>query len=164
MQKILQSTVKVRFQDCDPFNHLYNTRYLDYFLNAREDQLLEAYNLDAFGGTADTGLVWVISSNQICYLKSVFRGEVIIIDSQLIEVKPRSLTVEMRMWDENKVSLKSMLWTKFTYFNIKTQKPALHSDELTSLFNEIIAPVGQTNFDDRKTALIQELRLLNSMA
>jgi acyl-CoA thioester hydrolase len=55
MQKILQSTVKVRFQDCDPFNHLYNTRYLDYFLNSREDQLLDAYNLDAFSGTMDTG-------------------------------------------------------------------------------------------------------------
>lgn len=164
MQKILQSTVKVRFQDCDPFNHLYNTRYLDYFFNAREDQLLEAYNLDAFGSAADTGLVWVISSNQICYLKPIFRGEVILIDSQLIEVMPRSLTVEMRMWDENKVNLKSMLWTKFTYFNIKTQKPALHSDELTSLFNKIIAPVGQINFDDRKIALMQELRSLNSIA
>lgn len=163
MQKILESKVKIRFQDCDPFNHLYNTRYLDYFLNAREDQLLEAYNLDAFGGTTDTGLVWVISSNQICYLKPVFRGEVITIDSQLIESTTRSLTVEMRMWDEKKANLKSMLWTKFTYFNIKTQKPALHSDELTGLFNEIIAPVGQFNFDERKITLLREARSLNSI-
>lgn len=163
MQKILQSTVKVRFQDCDPFNHLYNTRYLDYFLNAREDQLLEAYNLDVFSGATDTGLVWVVSSSQICYFKPVFTGEVVIIDSQLIEATPRSLTVEMRMWDKTKVNLKSMLWTKFTYFNIKTQKTALHSQELTNLFKEIIAPVGQINFDDRKSAWIQKTRLLNSI-
>jgi len=36
--KILQSTYQVRFQDSDPFRHLNNARYLDYFVNAREDQ------------------------------------------------------------------------------------------------------------------------------
>ena len=29
----------VRFQDCDPFGHLNNARYIDYFLNARQDQI-----------------------------------------------------------------------------------------------------------------------------
>jgi acyl-CoA thioester hydrolase len=105
----------------------------------------------------------VVSSNQIGYFKPVFTGEIITIDSQLIEATPRSLTVEMRMWDKTKVNLKSMLWTKFTYFNIKTQKTAVHSDELSSFFNEIIAPVNQNNFDDRKGALIQEIRSLNSI-
>ena len=28
----LQSTVKIRFQDCDPFNHLNNAAYLNYFV------------------------------------------------------------------------------------------------------------------------------------
>ena len=32
----LQSTVKIRFQDCDPFNHLNNAAYLNYFVNARD--------------------------------------------------------------------------------------------------------------------------------
>ncbi len=158
METILQSATKVRFQDCDPFNHLYNSRYLDYFLNAREDQLLSAYNLNVFSGMNDSGLVWVVSSNQICYLKPASMGESIIIDSQLIEVTPRNLTVEMRMWDEGKANLKSILWTKFTYFDIKTQKPALHSEELSQLFKEVHLPVGQVSFDDRKNHLIQKTR------
>ena len=32
MEKVLKSRAKVRFQDCDPFNHLNNARYIDYFL------------------------------------------------------------------------------------------------------------------------------------
>ena len=28
-----------RFSDCDPFGHLNNARYIDYFINAREDHL-----------------------------------------------------------------------------------------------------------------------------
>ncbi len=158
MKNILQSTAKVRFQDCDPFNHLYNTRYLDYFLNTREDQLLDAYKLDVFGNMNDGGFVWLVSSNQICYLKPANMGESIVIDSQLIEETFRSLVVEMRMWDEEMTELKAMLLTKFVYYNIKTQKPALHPEPLSILFKEIVLPVAQNNFEERKTFLIRQIR------
>jgi acyl-CoA thioester hydrolase len=48
LANILRSTKKIRFQDCDPFNHLNNGRYVDYYINSREDQLLENYNIDLF--------------------------------------------------------------------------------------------------------------------
>ena len=41
----LESTAVIRFQDCDPFGHLNNARYIDYFLNARQDQIAAAYGL-----------------------------------------------------------------------------------------------------------------------
>ena len=44
MTKILESKIRVRFQDCDPFNHLNNSSYIDYFFDAREDQLHNRYN------------------------------------------------------------------------------------------------------------------------
>jgi len=46
MEKLLTKLVKIRFQDCDPFNHLNNSKYIDYFINTREDQLLEYYGLE----------------------------------------------------------------------------------------------------------------------
>ncbi|MGY3211982.1 acyl-CoA thioesterase [Mucilaginibacter sp. HD30] len=158
MQTILQSEAKVRFQDCDPFNHLYSTRYLDYFLNAREDQLLAAYQLNVFQDMMEKGLVWVIAGSQICYLKPVLMGETVQIESQLIAFTPRTLAVEMRMWDESKAVLKSMMWTNFTYFNIQTQRTALHSDELTQLFETIHLPVEQKDFEERKKELIRQNR------
>jgi len=48
MDKVLKSKVKIRFQDCDPFNHLNNSKYIDYFINAREEQILKHYDLDIF--------------------------------------------------------------------------------------------------------------------
>ena len=44
--KVLESNMKIRFQDCDPFNHLNNAAYLNYFMNAREDHLIENYGID----------------------------------------------------------------------------------------------------------------------
>lgn len=47
-EKILESQSLVRFQDCDPFNHLNNAAYLNYLVNAREDQLIEAYGINIY--------------------------------------------------------------------------------------------------------------------
>ncbi len=30
-----ETQIVIRFQDCDPFGHLNNARYIDYFVNAR---------------------------------------------------------------------------------------------------------------------------------
>lgn len=69
MRKELKNTVKVRFQDCNPFKHLNNSKYLDYFLNMREDQLIEYYDIDIYKHLEDTGNGWLIASNQISYIK-----------------------------------------------------------------------------------------------
>lgn len=36
----------IRFNDCDPFNCLNNSRYSDYLLKARDDHLTEYLNWD----------------------------------------------------------------------------------------------------------------------
>jgi YbgC/YbaW family acyl-CoA thioester hydrolase len=156
MKKILTTTRKVRFQDCDPFNHLNNASYIDYFLNAREDQLMENYNLDIFGVATKQGLSWVVASNQIQYIKPAFTMETILIDSQLIAAGSRSLLVEMRMWDEKQTHLKAVLWSNFIHFDLKTQKSAKHGEEFSKLFTAILLPVEQTTFEDRRDYLIRQ--------
>ncbi len=155
MKKILTSITKVRFQDCDPFNHLNNSKYIDYFINAREDQLLENYNLDIFRIADQESISWVVSASQICYLRPAFTMESILIDSQLIAYTSKSLMVELRMWDEKQSKLKSMLWTNFVHYNLRTQKPMDHSAELSKLFGDILLPVEQTTFEDRRNYLKQ---------
>ncbi|WP_183575587.1 acyl-CoA thioesterase [Mucilaginibacter sp. X5P1] len=155
MKKILTSITKVRFQDCDPFNHLNNSKYIDYFINAREDQLLENYNLDIFRMADQESISWVVSASQICYLRPAFTMESILIDSQLIAYTSKSLMVELRMWDEKQSKLKSMLWTNFVHYNLRTQKPMDHSAELSKLFGDILLPVEQTTFEDRRNYLKQ---------
>ena len=63
MNKILESKTKVRFQDCDPFNHLNNAKYIDYLINAREDQLIEKFDLDIYKIAFTEGVGWVTGSN-----------------------------------------------------------------------------------------------------
>ena len=158
MKKILTTVRKVRFQDCDPFNHLNNSRYIDYFLNAREDQLLENYDLNIFEIATRQALSWVVASNQVYYLKPALTMESVLIDSQLISFTPRSLLVEMRMWDEKQTHLKSLLWTDFIHFDLRTQRSAKHSEELGRLFTDILLPIEQTTFEERRNYLIKRCK------
>ena len=158
MEKILKTKRKIRFQDCDPFNHLNNSKYLEYFINAREDQIAENYDLDIFKYMQETGLSWVVASNQINYLKPASTMETVVIESQLIQYTDNLLMVEMKMWNENETEMKAILWIKFIPFNIQTKKVANHSDDLMKLFQSVVLPVDQTIFENRYLEVIQKIK------
>lgn len=149
MQKILKSTVKIRFQDCDPFNHLNNSKYLDYFMNAREDQALSYYNLNVYKNFIDTKKNWVVASNQISYLKPAFLMEEVIIESQIFRCTKSTLDVEMKMWNANRSQLKSIYWVKFVYFDSKNLKRTEHSEALMDLFMGVETSIEQFSFEER---------------
>lgn len=148
----------MRFQDCDPFNHLNNSKYIDYFVNAREDQILEHYKLDVFAQVNTIGKSWVVTAHQIAYIKPAFLNEEIIIISQLTGFSNSTLRVEMKMFNKSKTVLKAVLWTTFAYFNINNKTKALHSDELNSLFKDILNPIEDQSFERRCSQIIINLK------
>lgn len=158
MDKVLKSKRKIRFQDCDPFNHLNNSKYLDYFLNAREDQIADHYGLDVFENAKTTGLSWVVVSNQINYFKPAFTMETVTIESQLIHFTNNVLLVEMKMWNEAETELKAILWMKFIQFNILTKRVTNHPTELMDLFAAVVLPVEQQVFEERCLAVSRDLK------
>jgi acyl-CoA thioester hydrolase len=125
MDKQPASLYKVRFSDCDLFGHLNNSRYLDYFLNAREDHLNAAYNFD-LNQFYNQGLGWVVASHDIKYIRPAAYQETVLVQSSLLSAKENSLLVEMLMLDNNKTHLKAALWTQFVPVNIKTGKRENH--------------------------------------
>jgi thioesterase III len=149
MNKVLTSQHKVRFQDCDPFNHLNNAKYIDYFINAREDQLVENYQIDVFEYAKKTGRNWVVASNQIAYKRPALLMESIIIDSQLIKYTSKSLLVELRMWDATKSKLKALMWTNFVHYDFINKRVIDHSEDFTQLFEQVLNPVNTELFEER---------------
>ena len=151
--KILTSTAKIRFQDCDPFNHLNNGRYIDYFINQREDQVLSAYGIDLFKMIREDQIGWVVSSSQLAYLLPVFTMEEIAFESQTIEFSKKHLKVEMRMFNKDKTKLKSFAWMTFIHIDLKTNTTTQHSNQLMNLFSDIALPVHESHFDEREMNL-----------
>jgi YbgC/YbaW family acyl-CoA thioester hydrolase len=152
-KNVLESKTKVRFQDCDPFNHLNNAAYLNYFMNAREDQLIDNYGIDIYEMGRKEGKSWVVGSNQIAYLRPTFLMEDIVIQSQLLQFGDSHLLVELRMLNSDKTEIKAIMWSTFVHFNLLQQKREKHSEEFMELFKNVVKPLAELSFEERVSAI-----------
>ena len=151
--RIFESEVLIRFSDCDPFNHLNNSRYIDYFINAREDHLSD-HGFNMYQLAIDKALGWVVNLNQVAYLKPAFLNERVIIQSTMLQLKAKEVLIECRMWNREKTILKSLLWSHCTHFNLKTQRSEVHSQELNDFFKPYENPLEMPmTFEQRLAAV-----------
>ena len=151
--KILESRALVRFQDCDPFNHLNNAAYLNYLVNAREDQLVAHYGINIYDVKSLGGKSWVVSSNQIAYIRPAQLMEEVVMQSQLIGFNKTETQVELRMYNADKSQLKAVMWGRYVHVDLVNQKRTPHSEELMTLFAQALLEVDQENFEQRRTHL-----------
>ena len=157
LPKVLGSHTRVRFQDADPYKHLNNSKYIDYMLNAREDQVEEAYGLNFVDIAQQQNLGWVVAQQQIAYLKPAYVWETVYIDSQLTQLSKRHTGVEIRMWDAKKQELKAFVWVQFVAVGVQEQKVAEHPDDLMALLQQVLLPIDEnTTFEARHAFWRQE--------
>lgn len=160
LAKVLESTAVVRFQDCDPFGHLNNARYVDYFMNARTDQLQAHYDFNIFAVGQKIGSNWVVSKTEIVFLLPAMLMETVRIQTRLIWATQRKLVVEGIMFDASGQQMKSVAWVEFTFVNLANGRPTNHTDELMQLFNTVQVNEIYENatFDKRIAELRQTQR------
>ena len=144
----LKTFYTVRFNDCDPMGHLNNARYIDYMLNAREDHLKQAYNINLLEYHKQ-GVAWVVRRHDIQYVRPAFYNEVVCIESRLIELGDSHVLVEMLMFDEQQTMLKAIMWTNFTSVDAKTgrrkEHPASFMEFATGVkVDDVNIPAGLT--------------------
>ena len=136
MEKKPASSYTIRFTDCDPFGHLNNARYLDYFLNAREDHIKTHYNMDLLTYYKQ-GISWFVGSHEIVYLKPANYNEIVRIQSSLIEATEDGLLVELLMTNEEATHIKSLAWTRFIPVNVKTGRKENHTPDFMEFLRTV---------------------------
>lgn len=137
-EKEPESVMAVRFQDCDPFGHLNNAKYFDYFFDAREDHLKRAYGFDLSAKGKELGCSWVVARHQIAYLAPAAYGEEVRIKTSLRRFGDQTALVEARMYDAAGARLKCLLWTDFAYIQFSTGRPVKHPPEILALLESIV--------------------------
>ena len=133
----MQTYYTIRFNDCDPFGHLNNSKYIDYFLNAREDHLSQFYQIE-LGDFHKQGFGWVVTHHEIQYFRPASYNEKVRIQSDLIDAGDSHLLVEMKMYNEEGNILKAIIWTTFTCINMKTGRKEVHQHNFMNLANSML--------------------------
>ncbi|MCF3111777.1 acyl-CoA thioesterase [Niabella sp. CC-SYL272] len=161
LKKVLESRMKIRFHDCDPFSHLNNSRYMDYIMTARGDQVQEDYGLDIYKMAKEEGLGWVSAQTQIAYMVPAYLMEEVVIQTQLTAFSGRSLSVEALMWNEDKTVLKALVWIRLVHYQLQMQKSHTHSEALMRLFKQVVSPLKpEMDFETRVKDLKAKVSVL----
>lgn len=124
--KETESRVVIRFQDCDPLQHLNNAKYFDYFFNAREDQVPKLYGLEMIDMIHKYKAAWVVYNHNISYVRPAKVGEWVRIMSRLLWYNYNTVGLEYYMTDDSKKELKTVLWTTMRYVTVKEGKSTEH--------------------------------------
>lgn len=155
MNDIFQSTVKVRFADCDPLGHLNNVKYLEYMLNAREDHVEANHGFTYEQYTAKTGCTWVAIENQISYLKELRYNSSVNITSRIIETTDRISKVEMTMHEVESGQVNAVFWMTVIHFDLKTRRSAPMGEDIQSEFQRHTHPLTEKSFEQRVAVIRQ---------
>lgn len=135
--KKLYSKAVIRFQDCDPLQHLNNAKYFDYFFNAREDQVAMVYEFDYNDYFVHNQTSWVVYNHQIAYVSSAKVSERVKIISSVIYHNENTLVTEFVMTDEDCQTVRAVLWTTSKYIDVRTGKKTNHQAEVENYLKVI---------------------------
>ena len=156
-----ETTHRIHFQDCDMLGHLNNARYLDYFLNAREDHTTTHYALNLGALAQEQRAAWVITKHHLSYLRPARHADTVRICTQLIHFNNQNLVVEMQMRSADNQRLLALLWSEMAFVQLPAGTRLDHSDELMDLLDQIDMDdidYDPDGFDERVKTVRKELK------
>lgn len=116
--KETESRIVIRFQDCDPLQHLNNAKYFDYYFNAREDQVPKLYGVEMMDFIRKYKSTWVVYNHNISYVRPAKVGEWVRIMSRVLWHNQNTAVIEYYMTDDARKELKNLMWTTLKYVTI----------------------------------------------
>lgn len=123
------SDIAVRPDDIDMNNHVHYSRYLDYVLAARYEQMRRDYKMpmDAF---VQRGLGWVVSACSIAYKRPLLLGDTAIVKTGIIGIGTTSAKVgfEIIRKATNKISADGLF--EYTLVNLETGRAEKISEDI----------------------------------
>jgi thioesterase-3 len=152
-KRILKTKRYIRFSDCDPMGHLFNLNYLHYFLEAREDQVREFYDLNMAKLASKYQWVLLAGTHKISYLKPAMMNEEIEITSAIIDHSKKWILIEFQMLDM-KGKTKAFMWSKFVSFSLADQSTVDIPEEMMKYVMDYAISKPAADYESR----FQQLR------
>ncbi|MCF8261223.1 MAG: acyl-CoA thioesterase [Melioribacteraceae bacterium] len=131
---IFETILTIRPDDIDMNGHVHNSRYLDYVLAARYDQMKKDYkmSMDEF---IKQDLGWVVSAVNIEFKRALFLGEQIKVKTQVESASGAQVKVNflIEKFETGKVASEGQFL--YTMISTKTGRPARITEEIISQYS-----------------------------
>ena len=114
-----ETELQVRPDDIDMNNHVHNTRYLDYVLAARYDQMERCYKMK-MEEFITLGYTWVVNTTHVEHKRPLGLGERIIVRTWIEEVLKDGVKVRFEILKTENKKLSCEGYVHYTMVNQKT--------------------------------------------
>ncbi len=126
-RKVVYSTfetvITIRPDDIDMNNHVHNSKYLDYLLMARYDQMKKDYKI-AMEVFVERGYSWVVSELNIKYKRPILlQDETVKVRTQIEEFRGASVLVNFWILKSENDKIAAQGQAGYTMISTQTGRP-----------------------------------------
>lgn len=138
MRKAVYSTfeteITVRPDDIDMNNHVHNSKYLDYLLMARYDQMKKDYKV-AMEVFVEHGYSWVVSELNIQYKRPIFLQDgTVKVRTQLEGFHGASVLVNFWILKSENDKIAAQGQARYTMISTQTGRPTKVPDDIVEQY------------------------------
>lgn len=113
------SELKVRPDDIDMFQHVHNSKYLDYVLAARYEQMETAYGM-SMEQFMQEGYGWVVKTAHVNFIRPLTLGEEFTVTTGITSINEKSARVSYEIVSKKTGKLCSDGWFDYVLVDIQT--------------------------------------------
>ena len=128
------SEIPVRPDDIDMFQHVHNSRYLDYIQAARYDQMVRCYNM-SMEEFMIMGYGFVVKKAELNFKRALIMGDVMLISTQVKEFNGSDIVVEFEIVNKKNEKISCDGFMVYTMINLKTARSEKVPDEIQTKFS-----------------------------
>lgn len=114
-----ESELQVRPDDLDMYAHVHGSRYIDYVLAARFDQMERCYGM-GMAKFAERGLGWFIRTAHLDYHRPLLMGEWFIVRTWIQEIYEDSVRVDFEILKRERRKRSCEGWFHYTLVSAQT--------------------------------------------
>jgi YbgC/YbaW family acyl-CoA thioester hydrolase len=127
------SEIPVRPDDIDMFQHVHNSRYLDYIQAARYDQMIRCYKM-SMEEFMIMGYGFVVKRAELNFKRPLIMGDVMLISTQVKEFSGSDIIVEFEIVNKKNEKISCDGIMLYTMINLKTGRSEKVPEEIQTKF------------------------------
>jgi YbgC/YbaW family acyl-CoA thioester hydrolase len=133
-RSIFETRLSVRPDDIDMHQHVHNSRYLDYVLAARLDQMDRCYqmSMEAF---FERRLTWFVKTAHVDHHRALKMGDGILVRTSVSEIGKREVTVNWEILRERDEKLSADGYCRYTLVNRTSGRPQTIPEDVIKVYS-----------------------------
>jgi len=116
-----ESVLQVRPDDIDMNQHVHNSRYFDYVLAARYDQMARCYGM-SMEEFLEAGYSWVVETAHLEYKRPLNLGDAMIVRTSIQEILKQGVKVRFEILKEKNNKLCCAGYFDYKMIDVKTAR------------------------------------------